>query len=258
MPLTAGRRAGFSLPDLPRLGGVGPIAWRQLLTAFRSLRGLIVILIILGLLLAQALVFGGRSAVPNVFLPRVLAGTAFATSIFLLQMLPFDFRGDVDRMEVLKALPVPPLGIVVGQLVTPVLISCVVQLVGLLAVQVLLGGLGVAFLVAAAVFTVPFNFMLFEIVNLLFLIFPTRTTVASAGDLQVIGRQTLLLIAIWFSLLTLLGIAALVGGIVYLITRSWPITLASAWCVLAALDVALLPLLVVGFQRFDVARDTPP
>ncbi len=258
IPIVGPRKAGFSLPDLPRLGGVGPIAWRQMLTALRSLRGLLVLVALLAIFLVQPVVFGARSRPPDAVLGRVLAGMAFGLSIFLMQMLPFDFRGDIDRMDVLKSLPISPLAVVVGQLVTPVVLSGVVQLLGLLAIEATLGGLGPRILVAAALFVLPFNALLFAVVNLLFLLFPTRMTPTSAGDLQLIGRQTLLVFAIWLSLMILLGIPAGLAAIVYLVARSWPITLAFAWLLLAFEVAGLLPLLVLAFRRFDVARDTPP
>jgi hypothetical protein len=258
MPLIGPRKAGFSLPDLPRLGGAGPIAWRQMVTALRSLRGLLVLIVILLVLLLQPILFADLHRVHDPMLSRMLAGMAFGGSIFLMQMLPFDFRGDVDRMEVLKSLPVTPLAIVAGQLVTPVLLSSAVQLLGLFAVEATLGGLGAALLVAAALFALPFNWVLFEVVNLLFLLFPARMTPTSAGDLQMMGRQTVLVFAIWLSLLVLLGIPAALAAIVYLITTSWPATLIFAWVLLVTEAGGLLPLLVMAFRRFDVARDTPP
>src|SRR5207248_1774458 len=43
-------RPRFSLPALPRWGGVGPLVWRQLTTAARSLRPVLIFLGVFGLL----------------------------------------------------------------------------------------------------------------------------------------------------------------------------------------------------------------
>src|SRR5262249_33126258 len=55
-----GRRV--TLPGLPWWGGVGPVAWRQVLAALRSLRGLTIFLVFLGgaLLIVPLVVFVGQ------------------------------------------------------------------------------------------------------------------------------------------------------------------------------------------------------
>ena len=60
--------------------------------------------------------------------PAGLAGGfVLLTTVFLTAMLPFDFRGDVDRMAYLKTLPLPPWRLAVGQVVAPVLIVTLLQ-----------------------------------------------------------------------------------------------------------------------------------
>ena len=45
----------------------------------------------------------------------------------LTPLLTFDFRGDVDRLDVLKALPLAPWRVALGQLLAPTLILSAVQ-----------------------------------------------------------------------------------------------------------------------------------
>ena len=70
-----------------------------------------------------------------------------------------------------------------GQLAAPVVMTGLMQALALVLIYALAGGLGEAPLVAA-LFTPPFNMMLFGVDNLLFLIYPTRLVAAGPGDLR--------------------------------------------------------------------------
>ena len=110
----------FGLPMLPWLGGAGPLAWRQLTAATRSYRALTILLIAgavggIGPALATASDDSGAEV-----LPWMLTGMGLFMSLMLSQFFAYDFRADVDRIEVLKTLPVSAWKIVAGQLVPPV------------------------------------------------------------------------------------------------------------------------------------------
>ena len=47
---------------------------------------------------------------------------------FLTTLAPFDFRGDVDQMALLKTLPAPAWRLALGQVLTPVLIFTLLPL----------------------------------------------------------------------------------------------------------------------------------
>lgn len=255
---TASGSAHFSLGDAPWLGGAGPIAWRQALTAFRNLKGLFFIVVTFASLLVVPLLFKKEETPADTFLPQLLLGTIFGMSIFLLQLLSFDFRGDIDRMEVLKSLPLSPYQIVLGQLLTPVVMACLLQYGGFLFIGAAWGGLW-TFLALAPLFLVPFNVLLFEVMNLLFLWFPTRMTPTTAGDFQMMGRQMMLFFAIYVLVGVLAGTPALIGFLVYLLFgQSWVAGLVTCWTLLLGIVLGLLPLLALAFRNFDVARDTPP
>jgi hypothetical protein len=251
----------LTLPSPPWWGGVGPIAWRQLLAALRSLRGLTIFLALLGgllLVVPLLILVGGRhSEAPaaRLILPIALG---ILSLVSLPATLTFDFRGDVDRMDVLKTLPMAPWRIVLGQLACGVLLLGVIQLGALAALQLALGGLGPV-LLGALLLCWPANFLTLGIDNLLFLWFPTRQMVAQPGDFQMMGRQMLQLLAKTLVLTIAFGSAVLVGVPTAWLT-GWNVTagVVAAFVVLLACAGALVPALALAFAQFDVARDTPP
>ena len=173
-------------------------------------------------------------------------------------MITFDFRGDVDRMDVLKTLPIAPSRLVLGQLFAPVLLVTLVQLILVVIVQLAWGGAAELLAVVVA-FAVPVNFLLFGLENLLFLWFPTRMLPATPGDVQMMGRYMLLFLLKVLALSVAGGLVAAVAAAVYFASgqRTLP-AFAAAWVLVCALAAALVPLVAHAFQRFDVARDTPP
>jgi hypothetical protein len=251
-------KARFSLPDFPRLGGVGPIAWRQMVTATRGLKGLLIFLLFLGLtmvwpIFTPATQTTSSSEMANIYLSTLLGLCVFA----LPMMLTFDFRGDVDRIDLLKTLPLASWRLTVGQILTPTILISLIQLVLVLLLHVIWGGLE-HYLIGVVVFALPVNFLLFAIENLVFLLFPTRQMAVTPGDFQVMGRHMLLFIAKFLILGFTFGTAFLAGTVAYLITNDYYVAAAACWPIFVAVDLALIPLLAVAFKRFDVARDTPP
>jgi hypothetical protein len=180
-------------------------------------------------------------------------------TVFLAPMITFsDFRSDLDRMDILKSLPIRGYCLAVGQLVAPVVLFSLIQWSVLGLVQVVTWQVE-PFLVAAAAFVLPFNFLLFALENLLFLWFPTRMTPWTPGDFQQFGRNILFLLGRMICLGLALGSAAMVGALAYFLTgRSWPAALIAAWLVLAAYAAGMVPLIALAFRQYDVARDTPP
>lgn len=273
-----GGTARFGLPGPPQWGGVGPIFWRQLTTAVRGLGRLAVVL-------GLVAVFAGWPALAGAREGGLPAGTVLGVlvvwmTLFLTQLVPFDFRGDVDRMAVLKALPVAPWRLAVGQLLTPVLLVTILQWAAFAAVAALGPSEG-GFLLACAAFALPFNFLLFGVENLLFLRFPTRVVASSPGDFQSTGRNLLLMMARLLAIGVTAGVAAVAGLTGYVLTlyglkllaaagafaasaegATWAASRlaggAAAWLAVAAGAAVLVPLIARAFTAFDVGRDTPP
>jgi hypothetical protein len=107
-------------------------------------------------------------------------------------------------------------------------------------------------------YTLPFNFLLFALENLLFLLFPFRLMQSSPGDFQALGRNVLFLFAKGMVLVMVGMLAGIVGLIAYLISGSVIVGVLVPWPAVALIAAALIPLVALAFKRFDVSRDTPP
>jgi hypothetical protein len=195
-----------------------------------------------------------------------LAGTLAWLTAFLSTMVPYDFRADVDRIDLLKTLPLPPSRIVVGQIAAPVLLVGTMQMITLIVAHFLWVRNDYWILPVMAAFIYLFNFLLFAIENFLFLTFPTRLVATTPGDFQLMGRHILLGVAKIFALLgallpaLVLVVPVLVVGMFLGLDRRlvWSVSLLAAGMGLAGAAVVLVPLIALAFVRFDVARDTPP
>jgi hypothetical protein len=248
--------ARLSVPALPSWGGIGAIAWRQLVTAVRSPRSLLVVLFLTGMIVFSALSGrkqSGELESSGMFVLILM----YCLALFIPPLLPFDFRGDIDRMDVLKTLPLPAWRLVVGQLLVPVLLISLLQ-VTLLAVLMAIGEVIDPALLGGAAFVLPVNFLLFGLENLLFLWFPTRQVQANPGDLQAMGRQMVMWLVKCFVLMVMIFVAGAFGYITYWLAGLNVVAGAAVgWLVLAGFVVGLVPLIALAFNRFDVARDTP-
>ena len=160
-------------------------------------------------------------------------------------------------MDILKSLPVPPRGLVLGQLAAPIIFMTVLELVVLTIAQLAFGGMGWILIVAVA-FAVPVNFVFIAMENLLFLMFPSRTAVGVNVDLQSMGRQLLHWFLKMIVLMIIGGVVALCGWGVYAFTDSFVAACVAAWLTLVAFDGLLVLPLCGAFEDFDVASDTPP
>ncbi len=246
-------KTGFKLAMLPWLGGAGPILWRQLASALRSPWRMLLVFAVVLLPIFLIPPMPNRPQ-DSIFLSL---GMGLWFTVMLTPMIAFDFRGDVDRMEVLKTLPTSPIALVIGQVLTPVLMIWVPQMVGVACMAVIREGFQAEHLIAAAI-GLPAIFLLIGIENLLFLFFPTRMAAANPADVSAFGRQIFLMLAKIFSLAVTLGVSALVGvGVVYLFGAGRFVGFAAALVVACLFASILIPLMAFAFLRYDVARDTP-
>lgn len=137
----------------PMLEGIGPIAWRQLLTALRSSRKVLLVFLGLAMLAGPLLVIA--SADISIW---SLIGGVFFTAVFVLpRTLVFYFRSNLDIMENFKALPLSPLKISIGQLVSPVLFTSLIELVLLASTALFLEDTPHTTLIGIGFFLLPFN-----------------------------------------------------------------------------------------------------
>jgi len=244
----------WKLPQLPWAGGAGPIAWRQATSAARSAKALLLLLLILAIAIGPLFATALNTA-NNVSQP-VVGAVAWLT-VLLSGMLKFDFRGDLDHMQELKALPIRPAALAVGQVAVPSLILTGAHVLLLLGVAAVVRSHRDVLIVAACL-ALPFNVLLMATENVIFLLFPTRPAAASPGDFQVLGRQA--------AQLVMKGIAMLVGCLVafgiavpmfILSGGSLPVLALIAGTILAAEACALIPAIAWAYNRFDPSIDTP-
>jgi hypothetical protein len=249
------RRVRWGLPSLPFLGGIGPVLWRQLTGAFRALGRLALALLLIGSLLAVALAgtLVGEST-------RSLTFATFATvawtSIFITSLVPFDYRGDLDRIALLKTLPIVPWRLTMAQLLTPVALLSMGQWL-VLAVLAIGWPDQWPMAVALAAAVPLYNFVLIGIDNLLFLLFPVRVMASTPGDFQALGRNVLLSMGKVIGVGAAVTAAAFPGAVAYALSGSVALGVLAACPVLLVGCVALVPLVTLAFRRFDVGRDTP-
>jgi hypothetical protein len=246
--------ARFKLPMLPWLGGAGPIIWRQLSTTVRTARTL---LIVIGLAAVGAGVFLGHPDGDQRQAIILLVGLIVWMNLFLSQMLRFDFRGDLDHMDVLRSLPIRPFAVAAAQLVAPTVVLSSVQAI-LLGTVAIRGDLPAAYFLAAGAFLIPLNLLAVGADNLMFLLFPFRPTTAVAGDMGLVGRQTIVFACRFLLVVTVAGVAAFVGASVwFLADRSWTAGAVAAWFPLAAAQVLIVWLIGLVYGKFDPSVNTP-
>ena len=203
--------AGWSLAHSPfaTLVGAGPVAWRQLMSCAAGL--------------SRNRVFsaghaggGGHS---RVFRRRERTpgarggGLRFRTDDFAVlhaQLLQFDFRSDLDRIDVLKTLPASPAAIVLGELLAPVVFATLYELPFVIAIG-LVQPEWLLIIVSGVVLVPTINLFVFAFENLVFLWFPCRLANLGAGDFQAFGRQ-MLVMAVKFMLVGIGGGLAAAAG----------------------------------------------
>jgi hypothetical protein len=247
--------ARWHLPPFPRCRGAGPVAWRQITAALRGSRGMVYMLSVIAFMVALPALMIGRQESGIQTIPSAMM--LMMMSLFMLpQMLQFDFRGDLERLDVLKTLPAPAEAIALGQLVTPVVFATLLELPLVAALGIMQGQWNFT-LTAVALILPPVNLLVFALENLVFLWYPHRLSALGAADLQTIGRQLIMMSVKMTAVFLGGGLAAGVGALAWWLTdKSWAAFLAGSWLVVTALGLSLLPLIAHAFRRFDPSLDT--
>ncbi len=235
----------------PMLNGIGPVAWRQLLSAFRSSGKTLFVFLGMAIAAGPILVTAGGE-----ISKWSLMGSLFVAGVFVLpRTIVFDFRSDLENMESLKALPLAPWKICFGQLASPVLLTCLIELV-LLVSAAFFVDTGLRFLlICMSPFLIPFNLLLYEIENLFFLLFPARLVPVGRADFDFLGRTLVGYGVTCTFLIVSSGLAVIAGQVALKATGwPWPVFVVAAWFSLALIALLTLPLLSWAFGRFDVSR----
>ncbi|MCC6794668.1 MAG: hypothetical protein IT366_06070 [Candidatus Hydrogenedentes bacterium] len=244
---------GRSVPHLPWLGGAGPIVWRQSTNLLRNGRSILFMMILLSVAIGVPAMRGAEEHKNTL----TLSITLFAWLTFLLSMMVrFDFRTDIEQMDWLKGLPIPPMALASGQLAVPVILCTIMQtLLAAIAAYFMRNPILVPI---AFAFGLPTNLMLFGIENTLFLMMPTRTSTFSPGDFQIFGRQLLFMIVKGFVVSLAWGLAILIGAAVsYTADGNRIAGAAIAWVVLMGMALSTVPCVAWAFRRHDISIDSP-
>jgi hypothetical protein len=238
---SAGR---WRLPMFARWRGSGPIAWRQSVNALRSSRGVLYAVLIISASLALT-----AYLLQDLGTGMAMAGFVMFAVFTFPQMLQFDFRGDIERVDLLKTLPVSAGAIVVGELIVPVMAATIIEF----ALVVVAGRLWTdwsTILVVCAWLPVA-NLIVFALENLLLLYYPRRQG-NTGTTFQASGRQ---MVVNFIKVVAMGGAAALTAGggaIAFLISGgSMTAALVTGWCVSAILGAALVALVARTFRTLD-------
>ncbi len=243
----------YSLPMSPWWGGVGPNLWRQLTTATPPWR-LVGMLLIFNVPVALVLTVNGTTLDERAILGP-LVSIFISVSFFASTSIGCDFRPDLGRMEDLKTLPIPPGRLALGQLLTPVFLLCLCQWLTLGLVGVLTRA-DTTWLIVAGVLVLPLDLILVAVENLYFLWFPYRTIGVNSFDFQMMGRQILVIFAKMATFGAAAALAGAAGALIYALTAPMVApAVGVAWVVAIGCGLALVPLVGVAFEHFDVSAD---
>ena len=186
---------------------------------------------------------------------QVIGSLVFYSFLLMPSALRFDFRRDVDRLSVLRALPIGAWATTIGQLATPV-IACSIFQLAVLFVALLLKPFPPSWLLYAMLLLVPVNALIFSLENLIFMLFPyrpnqegvgvfLRTILTFTGKGLIFGLGVVVSVAWMFAARQWFG-----GGTLLFMTGMWT---------MICMTVAVLLLLVVRtYTNFDPSQDTPP
>jgi hypothetical protein len=159
-----------TLRHIPRLGGTGPLTWRQLIGARRAWGSLLTAMIAPAVL-ACAPCFVIED--PHIALLATAGTLAFYTFLLLPTAVRFDFRRDLDRMAMFKGLPISPAATAIGQTITPVLIATLFQS-AVLAFAIAARSLSPYYFFSTMLVMLPLNALVFTLDNLIYLLYPYR------------------------------------------------------------------------------------
>ncbi|MBM3288758.1 MAG: hypothetical protein FJY92_01265 [Candidatus Hydrogenedentes bacterium] len=252
--ITRARR--WSIPQLPRFGGFGPVAWRQLTGAAHAwgygLIALYALAIAAGVYVRR---YDVDESIQDLALP-VLLGLLLYLSIVIVNLIRFDFRSDIDVMDGLKTLPVRATTLAAAQLVAPTMLIAAMYCAIGLGTAIGVNRLDIA--PAIAMLSVPFAALLIGTENLVFLLWPTRAPYQGNMDLQHMGRGVFALMVKFVILVPALGLAAGAGAACAFLTQSWALGYAVAALVMTIEAALTVPAIASAFDKFDPSTDTPP
>jgi hypothetical protein len=253
--------ATWRIPWLFGRGPLGAIAWRKCAGMARKARGALwVSLIALAFItLFATQIVNGPPEEEALYTPSLIA---LLGTVYLCSGLRFDFREELERMDVIRAWPLAPARVFLASLLPEVVLVSLLVMATIL-IQALVAG-GLAPMVLGVLACLPFFvFTWVALDNIVFLFAPVRFVPGQDGFVQNAGRRmiqaSLLMLAFLVFAATgtggflggYLGVSALGGS--EMLARA--AGLAGLLAVLVAGDAALVLLGGAVLRRFDVARD---
>lgn len=254
--------AGWRIPWIFGRGPVGAIAWRKCAGMARKAKGAFwVALLALAFITVFANLMQDGSAAERTLGAPVMIATL--GTIYLCSGLRFDFREELERMDVVRAWPLAPARIFLAVLLPEVLLVSGLLLTTVLAQALLTGGL-TAHVLGVAVCLPFLVFSWVALDNLVFLFAPVRVVPGQDGFVQNAGRRMIqmALLSLMAAVLGLFGALGFWGAgriVLDLLGGSEALALAAGFLalglVLLAGNLGLVFLGGVVLRRFDVARD---
>lgn len=253
--------AGWRVPWWFGRGPFGAIAWRKSATILRKARGTFITsaLIVAVLTAVSTILFTGKGEDAPIFgsLLISLVGT-----LYLCAGLRFDFREDLDRMDVIKSYPLAPWRVFLATLLPEISLVTVLLCVALV-IRVVVTREYHPSIVAMMVSLPGVVLAWVAIDNAVFLFSPVRYVPGQEGLLNHAGRSMVVML---LRMLMLLGVAIGVGLAVgaTMLAQSWlefdnsvAMGIGVMLGVLALIGEDVLLVMLGGklLARFDVARD---
>ncbi|MEL7498140.1 MAG: hypothetical protein AAFN77_11050 [Planctomycetota bacterium] len=241
-----------------RLAGTGGLIWRQSLGAIHYWQS-VVVAMVLPIFLSCLPLMANHSK--SVMLLHIVGGTLFYSFLLLPSALILDFRRDINRMTVLKSLPISPLAVTIGQLATPVLICWMFQW-SVLSIALISGKVIWWQAMMSGILILPITVLIFAIENYVFLLAPYQRNKE--------GFDVFLRTILTFTgkgLMFVIGIAMLIGA-QFAITLSMAqtslslatkngISLSCIWLLVFAVASGFVYAISRQYAKFDPSQDVP-
>jgi len=240
-----------SIRRAPILGGLGPIAWRQVTNAARNSFKVIVVFVGIAACVGPLASALGVSVTDT----RALTIIYVFFGFILPRTLVCDFRGDLSRMEIYKTLPIAPWRICAGQLVVPVLLTYVIALTMIVSILVFEDGVATSVAVILAAFALPVAVLIYAVENTIHLLFPTKLIPMGRADFEFLGRSLVEFIAKAIFILAAVAASATIGLVTFTATRSsFVLPALVSWVTLTLIGLLTLIVMQYAFRRFAVAE----
>ncbi|MBX7259646.1 MAG: putative ABC exporter domain-containing protein, partial [Candidatus Hydrogenedentes bacterium] len=245
----------WTLPDFPHLKGAGAIAWRQTTGTMRSMPTTLAVLPVLSIVAGVGINVSGLGEAGNIGI-AVFVGVMAYVTLLISNLIQRNFRGDLEFMEVLKALPMPATAVVLGESVAPVLQLTYIHVA--MSLVVVAGFEKPLFWASTLLVALPFNAAFALAHNLGFLLLPARVNFGNSGDIVAAGKQMISFLVVCAIILACLVVGFVFGAIAWVVfAQSWWAAQVGAAIGLWISVAVLVPITAGAFNNFDFSSDMP-